>query len=404
MTPLTCLLVLLFGLRFGYSRRVAVTIMLLYGFSTLAFTYATNYFQHPLESFLLLLSVYLLFINRDRLSLRSAFIAGVPLGLAILTRVNVSLTAPIIAIYVFFMASRWDGQLDHDGATGGSWLVRLIARIKRPFEGIPVSDWWSITVVRCVVGYLFVPTLALLTCFSLNYYRWGHIQDPTFKNVDNGPLGILVGLYGNLISPGRSIFLYSPPLILALLGIRRFYRRFPSETWLFGGISLVYVLLYAIPVEWDGGWSFGPRYLLALVPLLLLPIGEFLRSPGRLKLAALVGLLGLGIQILGSTINVSYVYWDWINMHLVPANSYLYVPEISAIPTHFHDLFAGKYVDMWLVWVDKQFGLAAVFGVLAIAVSILTTGLYLLVEDTPREATDPIELGLPLSSDSGSDD
>ena len=387
VTPLSCVLVFLFSLRLGYQRRVALAVMVLFGISTLAFTYATNYFQHPLESFFLLLCVYLLFVHRDRLSLQTAMLAGVPLGLAVLTRLNVAITIPVFAMYVFFVSSRWDGEVSDARMNP---LRRLIRRLRRPFEGIPVGDWWSITVARCVVGFLIAPISATVLFLALNQYRFGTMRDPGIRNISHGSLDILVGLYGNLVSPGRSLFLYSPPLILALIGLPRFCQRFRAETLLLAGVAAVYLMLYSIPTDWDGGWSFGPRYLLVLVPLLILPLGEFLSGPWRWRVAAVVGVIGSGIQILGAMVNVSYVYWDWVNMHLVPANAYLFSPSLSAIPTHARDLFAGKHVDVWIIWVARHYGVSATVGIAGMFLAILSIGVILVTGSagqTPTTAT-----------------
>ncbi len=111
VTPLSCLLVFLFSLRLGYQRRVALAVMVLFGISTLAFTYATNYFQHPLESFFLLLCVYLLF-TAPRSTLASDGDAG--RGAAWPGESSrgfiVAITIPVFAMYVFFVSSRWDGH------------------------------------------------------------------------------------------------------------------------------------------------------------------------------------------------------------------------------------------------------------------------------------------------------
>ena len=256
-------------------------------------------------------------------------------------------------------------------------LRQLLRRVQRPFEGIPFADWWSITVTRCVVGFLIAPVAATMLFLALNEYRFGTVRDPGVRNISHGSLDIFVGLYGNLVSPGRSIFLYSPPLILALFGAWRFYQRFHAETLLIAGLVAVYLTLYSIPTDWDGGWSFGPRYLLALVPLLVLPLGEFLTSPWRWRVAVVIGLLGAGIQIVGSTVNVSYVYWDWLNMHLSPANAFLFSPSLSAIPTHTRDLFAGKHVDVWVIWVARNYGVSAMVGIIGMCLAILSVGLIL---------------------------
>jgi hypothetical protein len=380
VAPFTCLLMFLFALRLGFRTRVALGTTLLFGFSTLTWTYARDYFQHPLETLFLLLTAYLLFIHRDRLSVKQALWAGAPFGLAVLTRLNIAIVLPVFAGYVFLLASRTSDAAGDDGDRADGTVASIVARIKQPFAGVTIEDWPSLHVLRVLAGFLVIPIVSLLLYLGLNYYRFDTIRDPAFNNILKSSASIFVGLYGNLLSPGRSIFLYSPPLILALLGFRQFYRRFRYEALLVAGVAICYIVLYSIPVDWDGGWSWGPRYLVATIPFLMLPLGYFLTSKTRVAIATVLGVLGAAIQLLGIIINYSYVYWEWTNMHLIPGTSYLFVPGISAIPMSLRDLFAGRNVDMWLIWVYHQSGTARVIGILAIALAIMMTALFLLLD------------------------
>ncbi|HEX3724267.1 MAG TPA: hypothetical protein VHV31_15880, partial [Nitrolancea sp.] len=337
------------------------------------------------ETLLLYLTAYLLFTHRDRLTVRDAFIAGIPSGFAVLTRLNIAIVLPIFALYVFLLASsETDVQVGQEETAPGLFQ-RVSSRLKRPFSRVAFEDWPNINVVRVTAAFLATPFFSVLLYLGLNYYRFDTIRDPAFGNILDGSLDIFVGLYGNLLSPGRSIFLYSPPLILALLMFRQFYRRFPYEALLVAGIAVCYIVLYSIPLDWDGGWSWGPRYLLAIVPFLMLPLGYFFTSRARIALAVAFGILGAGIQLLGIIINYSFVYWDWTYMKLVPSNAFLFVPGISPIPNNFRDLLAGKNVDMWIVWSYHQSGLMAVLGIAGISFSLFMAGLFFLIDGISPE-------------------
>ena len=91
-----------------------------------------------------------------------------------------------------------------------------------------------------------------------------------------------------------------------------------------------------------------------------------------------LALLGVGVQILGVVVNVSYVTWDWLRMNLNPANAYLFVPEISPIPTHLKALLAGRYIDLWLLEVYKQFGISVFLITLAVPLIILAGAIVFL--------------------------
>src|SRR5207248_2963077 len=81
--------------------------------------------------------------------------------------------------------------------------------------------------------FLSAISIDLALYFSYNHLRFG-------SYLDDGKLRMqahsTVSLFGNPLSgfltlfasPGKSIFLYSPPLILGLLGMRYLWRRSPS--------------------------------------------------------------------------------------------------------------------------------------------------------------------------------
>ena len=82
--------------------------------------------------------------------------------------------------------------------------------------------------------------------------------------------------------------------------------------------------------------------------------------------------------MLGVTLNYDFVHWDWYYMKLSPETAFLFLPEISPIPTHLKDLLANKHVDLWLLWVYQQFGLNLFLLTLSVPLALLATGVTLL--------------------------
>jgi len=115
-------------------------------------------------------------------------------------------------------------------------------------------------------------------------------------------------LAGFLFSSGKSLFVYNPLLIVSLFFLPKFFRRFPRLKLLFilvFGLGLVFHSLLWI---WtDETW--GPRKLLFLVPLGILPLGIMKEEFGSLSLfkrtlILFTGILAVFVQILG----VSFSY------------------------------------------------------------------------------------------------
>jgi hypothetical protein len=80
------------------------------------------------------------------------------------------------------------------------------------------------------------------------------------------------GLFLQLLSPGKSLFVWAPVTLLSALALRACWAR---ERGLAAGLivgtvsALVFYAAFFFP---DGGYSHGPRHLVPLVPLLMLPL------------------------------------------------------------------------------------------------------------------------------------
>jgi hypothetical protein len=100
------------------------------------------------------------------------------------------------------------------------------------------------------------------------YHQWmAALPWPTGRPVD--------GLWGYLFSPRFSVFFSFPPLLLALAGWRQFAERHRLDTVVMLSLFLPFLLYFASTPIWAGEWAYGPRYLLAMLPMLSLPFLTF---------------------------------------------------------------------------------------------------------------------------------
>jgi Dolichyl-phosphate-mannose-protein mannosyltransferase len=323
-----------FSLRIGAATRWAVVATVLLGFTTHVAGFGVEFLQHPAEAFLLFLAFYLLFDDAENPRRRDRVLAGVCAGVMILVRASAIVLIPALTLYLFWNAFRrsaaWDGAAK--ALEAGAACVLFLIPV---FAGIAI------------------------TMFG-NYVKWGELSYSgsyaAFNSFDNS---WLVSLYGFLFSPGQSIFIFSPILLLAPFYFRPFARKYAAETGAILGLTLSYALFYGRSLTWHGQWCFGPRYLMALVPLLVLPLGLWL---GRVRPAAWFAILPLAaigafIEILHIAVNVSYVIYREGYDRLVPRDAYIFVPRISQLVTHYHALLAfDDRVDLWLINVGREFG------------------------------------------------
>jgi hypothetical protein len=168
--------------------------------------------------------------------------------------------------------------------------------------------------------------------------------------------GVLDGLYANLLSPGRSIILYSPPIVLAFASFPILWRRYRTEFIVFCTLIGSYYFPLSIWAGWSGGWNWGPRFLVPLIPFLLIPTCLMLESRRNVLVFAVLGVIGVLVQLPGLALNYTFVYLDWLSMQLSGGAVYVFVPELSPIPTHLRNILAGTYIDFWLVSVWHAYG------------------------------------------------
>ncbi|MEO6324964.1 MAG: hypothetical protein ABIT01_12585 [Thermoanaerobaculia bacterium] len=141
---------------------------------------------------------------------------------------------------------------------------------------------------------------------------YGFIQSSPFRlgqMIGSGRFGHfhLAGLAGILVSPSRGLFVYSPILLLGVVGLFRLSQSGASEH----AASLLWHAAFFVPAllvlcvwwpKWWGGHSFGYRLVSELIPVLLLPAAlawEAAQSPLR-ALALGLAVVSIGIHSLGT--------------------------------------------------------------------------------------------------------
>ena len=179
---------------------------------------------------------------------------------------------------------------------------------------------WRGKKLRRLVAALAWPVIPgaffLVVILWYNWARTGSLTNsgyPTLAGLSETVFreSLFVGLWSYFFSFGKSIFLYNPPLVLSVLALPLVSRRHAAFLWALLLTAGPLVCLYSKFVFWSGDWCWGPRYLLFVVPPMLIPavflLDEALRERKRIVLAACaaVFLLGVSVQVVGAS-----QYWD----------------------------------------------------------------------------------------------
>jgi len=114
-----------------------------------------------------------------------------------------------------------------------------------------------------------------------------------------------------LLSPGKGVLWYSPPVVLGLAGMAGLWRRARGLAAGVVATSLALLGLYMLVPFFSGDWCWGPRYMLPVLVLvgLGMPLLRPLRSARRLALAAVV-VAGLGVQLLALSLDHHRFFQD----------------------------------------------------------------------------------------------
>ncbi|MHB8618601.1 MAG: hypothetical protein ACYDAG_03370 [Chloroflexota bacterium] len=280
--------VMLIAQEIGASVWSSLVLGLVFGVATIAWPYARNFWSEPTAGFFLGCSV-LFAIRGSRRTAPAHFAAsGVSLILAIATRWAMIASLPALLAYV----SLGPPIKDH-------WRTpsRRLAAFVSPF-GFLVLSAGLLSVWNGGTGAAALSRALIV----LPQHVQGMVQG--FRQVG------LSGMYGLLLSPGKSLFLYSPPLVAALICAPAFVRWAPRESLLFGGIVGTHLVLAGLLPQWAGDAAWGPRYMVPVTPYLLLPLvgglssGTVLRWPWRFGMVGLIG-CGLLVQIVGVAVDPS---------------------------------------------------------------------------------------------------
>jgi Dolichyl-phosphate-mannose-protein mannosyltransferase len=264
----TCVLYLI-ARRLGASQRLAIAISLVFAFCTYFMPHSKTFFIEPTAALLVALTFLLgLRARAPATGNWPFFLAGLSAGAAINMRTSV---APLVAISL-------------------AASVLAYARTHPPARAV---------VERAAAGAAGVaPGVAFLLWSQWirfgNAFDWGYPH----RNFD-APLH--EGIYGQFLSPGKGLIFFAPVVVLAAILLPRFFRHYRAIAVEVAAIVLVNAFLFATTEIWSGDYSFGPRYMVIVLPIALVPLVELGRRKAfRWAFAALAALGLLVPSLLGN--------------------------------------------------------------------------------------------------------
>ena len=320
----------LFVRRLGLGNRDALFLSACVAFGTLLFPYSGYFFSEPLSTLLLLAAAYVLFDGEGSVSGIRVLLCGLLLGFAVWVRPTLVLASGVFALAI----------LVREGRNGlkNALLVLLIPAV----SGLGYLSWNK---------HLFG------NAFDFGYPQIAELG----KHLNTFQTPFHIGLAGLLFSPGKSVFLYFPLLILAICGISRLWRIDRGLAFVCAALPVVYLLFYMQYTQWEGGYCTGPRYMLPSTIVCCLALAPLLRSNSRAfrKSILALALIGFAVQII--SYSTSFLE-DEVGGHRYYDQNFDYRMTYNPMVSQTQRLFTylsgkpaplGLGFDRWFVFLHK---------------------------------------------------
>lgn len=225
LTASTSVLVALLALRVGSTKQMAYLAALSFAFGTIALVYAQEFFAEPLLAFLTVASLYLAIGETKREHIGASILAG----LAVTAKPTGVVVGPVLSAY-------------------------LLAK-KRP--------------LHIAVAPLLGTAMGVILYLAYNYIRFGSLFSSGQNTSQFSAVGVHERFFGMLFSfgAGGGLLWYCPPVILAVVGFRKALKSKTLDTLAIAAVFFAYLVLHSF---WQfGGWNWGPRFLVPVIPGLL---------------------------------------------------------------------------------------------------------------------------------------
>ncbi|NDJ86950.1 MAG: hypothetical protein GYB66_13800 [Chloroflexi bacterium] len=292
VTALTGVIMYRIALRRRFHSEVAWTTGMIFGLATLAWPFSRYFFREPLASLLILACIGLAW------ELRACWYSA---------RVASAWLIVLLGVFAVTVLAK------------SAMLVFIPALVLMAVPSLTsfLRDWRVVLSVGLFSGLMLLGTLLIGDWLNNPRFQVAFWQN-AFAELNW--TYVMESLAGYHISPGRSMWLFSPVLVLALPGAVKWWRSGEWQLVVASGLMFILIpMAYGAGRDhqwWGGSTGWGPRQMLPLVPLailLTLPVIEhgFKRTtPLTAKLAILtLILLSTGLQMLGVSVSLR-IYHD----------------------------------------------------------------------------------------------
>ena len=209
---------------------------------------------------------------------------------------------------------------------------------------------------------------------SYNFYRFGtwtgtylplfareeRLKDPTLPASFPWSTPFHTGVLGALFQPEKSIFLFDPLLILALVLVVLLWKRLGPEVRAYAVASLLllagYISFYARYTYWAGDFAWGDRYVstaVELVAFLAVPLLlRYRRSPGATRISPWIWRTGVALIAASLIIQVASLMF-WLPLEIYQMDEFGHPTFVIALRFKNIAAFALGKMQAWGLHTDS---------------------------------------------------
>jgi 4-amino-4-deoxy-L-arabinose transferase-like glycosyltransferase len=268
----TSLLVWRSALRLDFGAWAARLLVLAFGLGSFAWGYVGTNYSEPAQAFMAAAAFYCLLAARQEPDFWKpyALLGGLALGYGILVRPLFAILAPLLVSAAFW-----------------GWVKSF------PFR----------TALLRTALYALPGLVSSCYLLATNLVLFGSATDFGYGN-ESFDTPLSEGFIGLLIGSHKGILWYFPLCIVLPFGAWKLRQR--NQPWAAIVLSAAVLIQLTIVSKWwgwSGGWAWGPRLLMPILPFAVLLAGGIISSLSWRRTATVLVIAGIAINSLGIVIN-----------------------------------------------------------------------------------------------------
>jgi hypothetical protein len=253
-----------------FRKSTSMLIGFSYSFSSISWPLATYFFQSDVSAMLVTLAALLALkvLKSSKPGVILPGVCGLVVGAAFTVDYVDAVLVPILAAFFFF---------------GARFRSASSARSAIPFLLGALPGFILIGLYNYAA--FGMPFLSTEQAYLARNSLFGGFSTP-----------ITAGLWLDLLSPARGLFIFVPPAVLGAIGLYRGLRapQLRQAFLLLLAIFLGVLIPYSMWYNPDGGLSYGPRFIVAAIPFILIPAGLIIDGARRRKALVVYSLFAAG--------------------------------------------------------------------------------------------------------------